>query len=102
MKPFFIELKSKKRFKRLLKDTQGLKAGLVALRPGESIGLHSTEEKRELIIILKGKAKIYYGKRNIFSLKEQALIFLPKHTLHNVENIGKGLLRYVYITSKLC
>lgn len=98
MNPFFIPLKGKSRFKRLLKDTQGLKAGLVALRPGESIGLHSTEEKREIIIILEGKAKIYYGKRNVFPLKEQAFIFLPPHTPHNVENIGKGLLKYVYIT----
>lgn len=100
MKPFFIELKSTKRFKRLLnKDGQRLKAGLVMLKQGESIGLHSTEGKKECIIILKGKAKIYYGKRNVFTLKEEpTFIFLPQHTLHNVENIGKGLLKYVYIT----
>lgn len=98
MKPFFIELKGTKKFKRLLKDAQGFKAGLVVLKSQESIGLHSTEEKKELIVVLQGKAKIYYGKRKALILKEQALIFLPPRTPHNVENIAKGLLKYVYIT----
>lgn len=101
--PFFKTLSSTKRFKRLLGDSHklsGLSSGLVTLKPNESIGEHSTKEREEIIVILKGKARLRFGKKGRFNLKEKSFVYLPCQTKHNVENTGSGLLCYAYITAK--
>ena len=95
-------LGTKKKFTRLLGDAahkKNFRAGLVMLNEGESVGEHSTENKEEALIILEGKAGIICGKRIIKAGRDN-FIYIPPKTKHNLKNTGKGILKYIYITSK--
>ncbi|MCU0651828.1 MAG: cupin domain-containing protein [Candidatus Omnitrophica bacterium] len=104
MKLSAIKLVGKKNFLRLLgKDLPGinLRSGLVVLRPGESVGEHTTGNKEEAVVILEGKARFFYGRGKSFVACEKSFIYVSPETLHDVKNIGRSILRYVYITSVL-
>lgn len=104
VRPFSITLSSAKRFKRLIGNSRkpsGLSSGLVVLKPKESVGEHSTKDREEIIIVLKGKAKVHYGRKGRFVLKEKSFAYFPCRTKHNVENAGPGALEYTYITSRV-
>ncbi|MFA5115552.1 MAG: cupin domain-containing protein [Candidatus Omnitrophota bacterium] len=101
-KPFIKTLSAKRRFKRLLGvsgESRGMRSGLVALKPGESIGWHSTEHKEEALIILEGRGKVYLGKKTVTACGS-SFVYLPRGTCHNVKNTGTGILKYVYLTSQ--
>lgn len=80
---------------------RGLRAGLVTLRPRQAIGEHKTNGKEEIIIILKGSAAIYYGKNKKIKAPQNAFVYIPPQTIHNVINCGRLMLRYVYVTTKV-
>lgn len=103
-KPFAIKLSGKQKFKRLLGDSRsceikGLCSGLVVLGSGNSMGIHSTRNRQEIIVILEGRARVYYGRKSKFEVSKNSFVYLPPATLHNVENTGQGRLKYIYITS---
>jgi len=101
-KVFLKTLAGSRKFQRLLggrQNLKGLRAGLVVLKPGECVGEHSTEHKEEVLIILKGKAGLYGAQKKI-SAREGSFVYIPPRIHHNVENIGRGLLKYVYITAR--
>lgn len=104
IKPFSINLSSTKRFKRLVGDSHkpsGLSSGLMRLKPKESVGEHSTKDREEIIIILKGKARVRYGRRGSVILKENSFAYFPSRTRHNIENVGSSTLSYTYITARV-
>jgi mannose-6-phosphate isomerase-like protein (cupin superfamily) len=99
-----IQLKGKQKFLRLLGDAQkvkGLRCGLVTLKPQELIGEHKTENKEEVLIILKGNATVYYGKSKKIKVAQKSFVFIPAETVHNVKNTGDKILQYVYVTSQV-
>lgn len=101
---FCTQLKGSQRFLRLLGDSdklKGLKSGLVTLKPKELIGEHKTENKEEVLIILKGTATIYFGKNKKLNAPKNSFIFIPSETLHNVKNPGSKILQYVYVTTRV-
>lgn len=101
-KPRVIKLKGSSKFRRLLGKEAGginLSSGFVNIRPGKCVGVHSTGHKKEILIILQGKARIYYGERKSFKVAKGTFVYIPTDTCHNVENIGRDLLKYVYITA---
>ena len=101
---FCAQLKGKQKFLRLLGDYQkpkGLRSGLVTLKPQESIGEHKTENKEEVIIILKGSATVYYGGSKKIKAAQRSFVFIPAETVHNVKNSGNKILQYVYVTSQV-
>ena len=103
-KVFCTQLKGRQRFLRLLGDsskTKGLRSGLVTLKPKEFIGEHKTEHKEEVIIIIKGRATVYFGKNSKLKAAQNTLVFIPPETTHNVENSGKSFLQYVYVTTQV-
>ncbi len=103
-KVFCLQLKGRQRFLRLLGDSnkvKGLKAGLVTLKPQESIGEHKTENKEEVIVILKGNATVCYGKNKKIKAPQNSLVFIPPETLHNIKNSGSKILQYVYVTTQV-
>ncbi len=103
-KVFWMQLKGRQKFLRLLGDSakvKGLRAGLVTLGPKELIGEHKTENKEEALIILKGRATVYFGKNKKLKASEGSFIFIPPETLHNVKNSGRKILQYVYVTSQV-
>jgi len=101
---FCLRLKGRQKFLRLLGDKDkdyGLRSGLVTLKPKEFIGEHKTEKKEEVIIVLKGRAIVYYGKRNKIKAATNNFIYIPAETAHNVGNSGSKILQYVYVTAKV-
>ena len=103
-KVFCTQLKGRQRFLRLLGDSKkikGLCCGLVTLKPQEFIGEHKTESKEEVLIILKGRATVYYGKNKKLKASQNTCVFIPTETLHNVRNSGNKILQYVYVTSRV-
>jgi mannose-6-phosphate isomerase-like protein (cupin superfamily) len=103
-KVFSIKLKGRQRFVRLFGDSakpRGLSSGLVALKPGESIGEHKTDNKEEVLIIIKGNAVIYYGNGKSIKAGQNTFIYIPPETVHNVKNSGSKILQYTYITARV-
>jgi len=100
-KPFIKTLKTQKNFKRIWGNSlkkKGLSCGLVRLKMAQEIGSHSTKNKEEILIILKGRAEVSVEKKT-FSLDKNTLLYIPPRTLHNVKNTGNSLLEYLYITA---
>ena len=101
IKPLLIQLEQKKKFQRLLQGvpaTCGMKAGHVVLKPGESVGAHSTLGKEEALIILRGKAGVVCGESRLIKAKQDMFVYIPSGIRHDVKNTGKGVLEYIYVT----
>jgi mannose-1-phosphate guanylyltransferase / mannose-6-phosphate isomerase len=79
-------------------QSKKLKSGRVILKSGEDVGWHVTEKREELIIILKGKAKIFNEQEEIV-LKEKQTFYISEGKKHNVLNMGKTNLEYIYVVS---
>lgn len=102
LKAKLIKLKSKEKYQRLLdKDsgTCGIKSGHVILKPGENIGEHTTGEREEVIIVLKGIGEIVVDKKK-FKLDRSAVLYIPPQTNHDIKNTGSRILEYIFIISK--
>jgi len=101
-KVFCTQLKGKQKFLRLFGESSklyGLASGLVTLKSKESIGLHNTQNKEEALIILQGQAQVSYGKHSKIKVKNNFFVYIPPNTNHDLKNIGKGVLKYVYLTA---
>ena len=102
--PRLVKLEGNEKFQRLLAgapDTAGMKSGHVTLKPGESIGEHTTEAREETIIILEGQAEFYCEGKLLFNAQEKFILYVPPHTTHDIKNNGDNLLRYVYIVAPI-
>ncbi|MBN1544190.1 cupin domain-containing protein [Candidatus Woesearchaeota archaeon] len=77
-----------------------IKSGRVFLSEGEEVGEHVTDNKEEMIVILKGTATLVSGGSS-FVLKEKEAFFIGKGTKHNVKNESEADLEYVYVVSLL-
>ena len=98
-----VKLRSKEKYQRLIsKDlgSLGLKSGHVTLKPGENIGEHSTNEREEIIVILRGEGEAIIDKNKIFTIKANHALYIPPETGHDIKNSGDEDLEYVFVTSK--
>ena len=89
-------------YQRLLKkgeDSFSIHSGFVTLKPGESIGAHSTDGCEEIIIVLEGKGELLIENSASFKMKDGFVFYCPPRTLHNVTNAGDQLLKYIYVTA---
>lgn len=77
--------------------TTGLRAGSVALKPGEAMPWHSTEGREEFLIILAGRVHLQTEQPSIL-LKAGQCAWLPRHTSHTVRNCSRRTARYLYVT----
>ena len=80
-------------------QTTGMRSGFVRLKPGETVGWHTTGKNEEALVILhgQGEALIDGQARQLFNAP--VLVYIPPATRHNVENTGKELLEYVYVVA---
>jgi len=76
-------------------------SGLVSLKPGRSVGAHSTKGYEEIVIVLEGSGKVEIKGQKPFMVKPGIAVYNPPQTEHNVVNTGKKVLRYIYVVAKV-
>ena len=99
--PFVKTLDGRRKFERIFGNSdkkKGLSSGLVALKKGDTVGIHNTKKKEEIVVVLDGKARVNVADKH-FILENGMMLYIPPKTLHNVKNIGARLLKYLYITA---
>jgi mannose-6-phosphate isomerase-like protein (cupin superfamily) len=80
-------------------QTSGMRGGSVKLRPGESVGWHSTGDHEEALVILHGAGAANFDGRADVPVHEKMLAYIPPGTKHNVTNTGTELLEYVWVVA---
>jgi len=101
VKPFVKVLNGMQQFKRIFGNSnkkKGLSAGFVVLKKGCSVGFHNTAKKEEILIVLHGKAQVSIADKH-FILKKSMVLYIPPNTLHNVKNVDRQPLKYLYVTA---
>ncbi len=68
----------------------------VKVKPGKRLSLQLHHHRAEHWIVVKGTAKITIGERT-FYLHENESAYVPKSTLHRIENVGKVPLEIIEI-----
>jgi len=97
-----IKLESTEKYQRLVSKelgSCGIKSGHVILKPGENVGEHTTNDREEVIIVLKGKGEAIIGKDEIFNIESNIVLYIPPKTLHDIKNTGSHPLEYIFVTS---
>ena len=80
-------------------QTSGMRGGSVNLKPGQSVGWHSTAGNEEALVILHGNGVANIDGHADVPLNEKMLAYIPPATRHNVTNTGTQLLEYVWIVA---
>ncbi len=80
--------------------TVSMRSGCILLLPGESVGLHDSGEKEELLITLSGRGEFHSPGMDPLPIHSGAILYNPPHTAHEVINTGDQVLRYIYVISK--
>ena len=69
------------------------------LKPGESVGWHSTGANEESLVILQGAGDALVEGQPKLDFAAPRLIYIPPSTRHNISNSGRAVLEYVYIVA---
>ncbi|MDR3793783.1 MAG: cupin domain-containing protein [Terracidiphilus sp.] len=80
-------------------QTAGMHSGIVRLKPGETVGWHTTGQREEALVILRGQGEALMDGKAGVSFKGPVLVYIPPATRHNVKNTGQGILEYVYVVA---
>ena len=99
--PITVRIEGKEAFQRLLPGepaTRGMKSGAVRLKPGESVGEHSTGLREEALVVLGGQGKLICAGGEA-ALSGGMLLYVPPESRHDVMNTGSEDLMYVYVVS---
>jgi len=80
-------------------QTSGMRSGLVRLKPGESVGEHTTGKNEESLVVLRGQGEARVEGYPAIPFTAPALVYVPTASRHNVVNTGPHLLEYVYIVA---
>lgn len=86
----------------LLKGTPqsaGMRSGFVRLKPGQSVGRHSTGQNEESLVILRGQGEVLFEGHSKRTFAAPTVLYIPPATQHNVTNIGREILEYVYVVA---
>lgn len=74
-------------------DNSGFKIKRISVYPGKRLSLQSHNYRSEHWVIATGNAKVQVD-NNILILNKDAHVYIPKKSLHRIENIGKDLLEF--------
>jgi mannose-6-phosphate isomerase-like protein (cupin superfamily) len=80
-------------------QTAGLRSGFVRLKPGATVGWHTTGTNEETLVILRGKGEAQIEGAPAMPVAEKMVAYIPPATRHNVKNTGTDLLEYVYVVA---
>jgi mannose-6-phosphate isomerase-like protein (cupin superfamily) len=78
-----------------------MRGGTVKLKPGESVGWHSTNANEEALIVLRGYGTANFSGHADVPLQEHMLAYIPPNTRHNVTNTGAEPLEYVWVVAPI-
>jgi len=90
-------------------DSVRFKSRVVELSPGDSVGLHVTHHREEIVVILAGHGELRLpgadgggtGEGRTLALEAGRAAYVPPETPHDIHNTGKAPLRYIYIVTLL-
>ena len=80
-------------------QTAGMRSGFVRLKPGESVGWHTTGQNEESLVVLRGRGEARIEGQPERTFAAPTLVYIPPATRHNVANTGNELLEYVYVVA---
>jgi len=80
-------------------QTTGMRSGFVRLKPGGTVGWHTTGKNEEALVILHGQGEALIDGQAKRAFVAPAFAYIPPATRHNVSNTGKDLLEYVYVVA---
>lgn len=80
-------------------QTAGMRSGFVRLKPGQSVGWHSTGRNEESLVILRGEGTALLDGHPARSFAAPHFLYIPPATRHNIENTGHDILEYVYVVA---
>ena len=80
-------------------QTTGMRSGHVRLKPGATVGWHTTGKNEEALVILHGQGEALIEGQAKRTFVAPAFAYIPPATRHNVSNTGKDLLEYVYVVA---
>jgi mannose-6-phosphate isomerase-like protein (cupin superfamily) len=80
-------------------QTAGMRSGFVKLKPGQSVGWHTTGHNEESLIILRGEGAALIEGRPKRSFAAPHFLYIPPATRHNIESTGRQVLEYVYVVA---
>jgi mannose-6-phosphate isomerase-like protein (cupin superfamily) len=80
-------------------QTTGMRSGFVRLKPGATVGWHTTGKNEEALVILHGQGNALIDGQAKQPFVASMLVYIPPMTRHNVANTGKELLEYVYVVA---
>jgi len=75
-------------------DDIGFKVKRIGVYPGKRLSLQSHNKRSEHWVIVKGKAKVQVGE-DFLHLEPNFHVFIPKNTLHRMENVGDELVEFI-------
>jgi mannose-6-phosphate isomerase-like protein (cupin superfamily) len=103
LKPYTIALENTgHEFFRILggeKLTAGMKSGLITLNPDTSVGLHSTDNREEVLLILEGTGEAHIAGFEPLLISPDMAVYIPPHHQHDIKNTGVKCLRYIYVVA---
>jgi mannose-6-phosphate isomerase-like protein (cupin superfamily) len=76
-----------------------MRSGFVRLKPGQSVGWHSTGRNEESLVILRGEGTALLDGHPARSFAAPHFLYIPSSTRHNVQNTGRQELEYVYVVA---
>jgi len=82
-------------------QTSGMRSGFVRLKPGETVGWHTTGQHEEALVVLHGTGEAQIEGRASLAVASEMLVYIPPATRHNVKNTGDILLEYVYVVAPI-
>ena len=80
-------------------QTAGMRGGSVRLKPGESVGWHSTGQNEEALVILRGSGVASVEGHADVPVSAHRMAYIPPGTKHNVTNTGREVLEYVWVVA---
>jgi mannose-6-phosphate isomerase-like protein (cupin superfamily) len=75
-------------------DTNGFKVKKISVNSGSRLSLQSHNKRSEHWVIVQGNAKVQVG-TDFIELQKNQYVFIPKNTLHRIENIGTESLIFI-------
>ena len=80
-------------------QTAGMRSGFVRLKPGETVGWHTTDQNEESLVVLHGRGEALVEGQPARPFTAPGLLYIPPLTRHNIANTGDVLLEYVYVVA---